>query len=62
MIGVLDGNRAVLGPVGILRLHREMAERGEPGGNLCPGRREDPVEAEPGRGLGMARAGWVLRP
>ena len=33
-IRVLDGDRAVLGPVGILRLHRQMAERGQPGSNL----------------------------
>jgi hypothetical protein len=34
VIRVLDGDRAVLGPVGIVPLHRQMAERGQPGGNL----------------------------
>ena len=34
VIGVLNGDRGVLGPVRILRLHWQMAERGQPGGNL----------------------------
>ena len=34
VIRVLDGDRAVLSPVGIPRLHRQMAEHGQPTGNL----------------------------
>lgn len=49
VIWVLDGDRAVLGPVGILRLHRQVAELGQPGGNLLHLGPIVEIEHEPNR-------------